>query len=282
MSKINPYRITPPFVVSFSGGRSSAFMLHNILDAYDGKLPEDGIVTFSNTGKEMPETLDFVKECGERWGVDIVWLELRVEPYFGKRKGKKWNYSHKVVSYDSASRNGEPFSDLIKARKYTPNIMARFCTQELKIKRIAEYAENKFKTSDYYTTIGLRADEPERVLRIREQKEQENIAPMYEAGHTLNDVLLFWSLSDFDLELRSNNGVTDLGNCDLCFLKGPRKKLSIIQQKPHLAEWWIKQEENGKLFRADQPSYSEMLEYSKAQGELFPEIPDVQCIGCTD
>ena len=41
-------------------------MLHNILDAYDGKLPEDGIVTFSNTGKEMPETLDFVKECGER------------------------------------------------------------------------------------------------------------------------------------------------------------------------------------------------------------------------
>ena len=28
-----------------------------------------------NTGKEMPQTLDFVQECGERWGLAIVWLE---------------------------------------------------------------------------------------------------------------------------------------------------------------------------------------------------------------
>jgi 3'-phosphoadenosine 5'-phosphosulfate sulfotransferase (PAPS reductase)/FAD synthetase len=35
-------------------------------------------VTFANTGKEMPETLDFVRDCGEHWGVDITWLELEI------------------------------------------------------------------------------------------------------------------------------------------------------------------------------------------------------------
>lgn len=64
-------------VINFSGGRSSAYMLYHILDAHDGKLPNSAVVCFANTGKERPETLDFVKECGERWNVPITWLEYR-------------------------------------------------------------------------------------------------------------------------------------------------------------------------------------------------------------
>ena len=61
--------------INFSGGRSSGFMLHNILQAYDGKLPENCCVVFTNTGKEREETLVFVDRCSKEWEVPIVWLE---------------------------------------------------------------------------------------------------------------------------------------------------------------------------------------------------------------
>ena len=35
--------------------------------------------------------------------------------------------------------NGEPFAALIKARRYAPNPVARFCTADLKIRAIKEY-----------------------------------------------------------------------------------------------------------------------------------------------
>ena len=48
----NPYKIPEPALISFSGGRTSGFMLWKILQAYNGKLPEDIWVVFANTGKK--------------------------------------------------------------------------------------------------------------------------------------------------------------------------------------------------------------------------------------
>ena len=53
----NPYIITQPTCISFSGGRTSAYMLYKVLEANDG-LPEMAKVCFANTGKEMIETFD--------------------------------------------------------------------------------------------------------------------------------------------------------------------------------------------------------------------------------
>ncbi len=53
----NPYLIEGPALVSFSGGRTSGYMLKHILDAHDGTLPEDVHVVFANTGKEMEVTM---------------------------------------------------------------------------------------------------------------------------------------------------------------------------------------------------------------------------------
>jgi 3'-phosphoadenosine 5'-phosphosulfate sulfotransferase (PAPS reductase)/FAD synthetase len=66
---LNPYKIEGPAVISFSGGRTSAYMLRKVLDAHEGELPPDVFVVFADTGKERPETLDFVRECSKRWGV---------------------------------------------------------------------------------------------------------------------------------------------------------------------------------------------------------------------
>ena len=72
MSKVNPYFIDEPAIVTFSGGRSSGYMLYKILEAHDGVLPDDVHVTFANTGKEMPQTLDFVQACSDNWNVPIT------------------------------------------------------------------------------------------------------------------------------------------------------------------------------------------------------------------
>jgi len=83
--------------------------------------------------------------------------------------------------------------------------------------------------------------------------------------------------------------VTDWGNCDLCFLKGRKKKLSLIRERPDLAEWWIDQEAYVKAntgedctaahFRIHEPDYSEMKMIATDQGQLF-DFGDDESIPC--
>ena len=48
---MDPYKVEPPFYVSFSGGRTSGYLLRHILDAWGGQMPKDALVLFANTGK---------------------------------------------------------------------------------------------------------------------------------------------------------------------------------------------------------------------------------------
>lgn len=260
------YKIQENAVVSFSGGRTSAFMLRKILDAYGGSLPENIKVCFSNTGKEMPETLDFVNECGKRWGVDIIWLE-RYAGLAPEDHKNKYIYETRQVSYETAARNGEPFNQLIKVRGYAPNPVARFCTVDLKIRAIREYIETLGWETPYLSFIGIRADEERRAAKMHGKIEsgQERYLPLWLDKITKEDIYEFWKSSDFDLNLPNNNGTTDWGNCDLCFLKGQSKKMAIIRERPDLADWWVEAEKSlsadfgkGAYFRSDQPSYEQM------------------------
>lgn len=73
----DPFRIVGPPVISFSGGRTSGYMLWRTLQAHGGTLPDDVVVCFANTGREMPATLDFVNDCAAHFGVHVHWLEYR-------------------------------------------------------------------------------------------------------------------------------------------------------------------------------------------------------------
>jgi 3'-phosphoadenosine 5'-phosphosulfate sulfotransferase (PAPS reductase)/FAD synthetase len=126
----DPFKIDEPTVISFSGGRTSAYMLWRVLQSNNG-LPEEAIVVFANTGKEEEATLEFVRDCETNWGVEIHWLEYR-------NSEKKFER----VTFETASRNGEPFEALIRKKKYLPNVVARFCTQELKVLTIDRYMKS--------------------------------------------------------------------------------------------------------------------------------------------
>lgn len=277
-----------PTVVSFSGGRTSAYMLHRLLMAHGGKLPADCEVVFANTGKEAEETLRFVQDCADRWDVPITWVEYRAD-------GKGWAQ----VDFASASRNGEPFEALIRARNYLPNPVARFCTVELKILRIADYMRS-LGHEEFDVMVGIRADEPVRMAKLRADPSGgtrgiTRRAPMAELGCTKGEVGFFWRYNGFDLALPNINGTTMHGNCDLCFLKHSAIVMSLIAEKPQRAVWWAAQEHsitnpkitNGGTFRSDRPSYAQMLAFTQAQadafGHLAAEAADgIECIGCTD
>lgn len=261
---MSAYRIQGPALISFSGGRTSAYMLHEIIRAWGGTLPDDVVVTFANTGKEMPQTLDFVRDCGEHWGVNIAWLEYRDHD----DPKQRWC----LVHFETASRRGEPFSALMNRKGYLPNPVTRFCTSELKVRPMRDFAQAQ-GWEHWTNVIGLRADEPRRVARSRDNREAwDNAMPLAAAGVTKRDVQAFWSRQNFDLYLPNINGTTPLGNCDLCFLKSAATIQGIMRDSPTLANWWIKAEAearaskpSGARFRQDRPSYAAMLDAVQRQ-----------------
>jgi 3'-phosphoadenosine 5'-phosphosulfate sulfotransferase (PAPS reductase)/FAD synthetase len=136
-------------ILSFSGGRTSAYMLANY---------EFDLAIFCNTGKEAEGTLDFIRKCGEYFDKQIIWLEYTTDI---KEK-------FKVVNFDTANRNGKPFEQLIKKSKFIPNEMTRTCTLELKIKTIKRYLKSQYiNLEDVDMMLGIRKDEPKRYFKLK-------------------------------------------------------------------------------------------------------------------
>lgn len=285
---MSPYKLSGTTVVSFSGGRTSAYMLRQVLD--NNEDLSDLVVTFANTGKEHPATLEFVRECAERWDVPIVWLEFRDD-----------DAGFSVVDYASASRQGEPFETLIRKRKYLPNPVTRFCTIDLKIRIIHKYLRSLGLSTEEAPVdmmTGIRADEPRRVVKIRHRKSTSEskwatmVMPLADAGVGVQDVTDFWAGQPFDLMLQTINGRTLEGNCDLCFLKGAKQVYSIIASDRPKAEWWAHMESsvvsggkftgNDARFRSDRPSYQQMLDYSDTQFDMFADHDEAIACFCGD
>ena len=275
----DPFRITGPTCISFSGGRTSAYMLWRVLQAHDMSLPDDAVVCFANTGKEDEATLEFVRDCSERWSVPITWLEYSDTDY-------------NVVTFETASRNGEPFERLIRKRKYLPNSVTRLCTHELKIRCMARYLfalgfTDTVTEGETFAWIGIRADEQRRAAKIADKSR----VPLWSAGITKEDVGAFWMVQPFDLKLPNNNGVTMQGNCDLCFQKNAAKVLSLISDKPERATWWIRMEQlakelgatdSGAVFALDRPTYAQMAAFARDQRDMFDASEeDIACF-CGD
>lgn len=271
-----------PAMISFSGGRTSAYMLHEILQA-NGGLPRDAFAVFANTGKGKEETLRFVHECATRWDVPIHWVEWRA--------GKE---GFAEVGYNSASRDGEPFKTLIDAKQRLPNGHERWCTQYLKVLPMFAFMRAKLglEPGQYVETIGLRDDEGLRILSGMERAEKDGRIvryPLAKAKVRKATVLKFW-LGDninpkiltsplpqgFDLGLNPWEG-----NCDFCFQKGKGIRKRIIRDDPTVAVWWNDREREQNGWFDSRDLVSELIEQVRASPTLFDEpIDDEHDVEC--
>ena len=272
----DPFKIDSPTCISFSGGRTSAYMLWRVLQS-NGGLPDEAIVCFANTGKEDEKTLEFVRDCSVNWDVPITWIEYRDD-----------EQGYLIVDFDTAARNGEPFESIIRKYGFLPNPMARFCTVSLKIRPMAKYLKfigltETASEGENFSMIGIRADEQRRAAKIPDKSR----VPLVTAQITKEIVGDFWKQHSFDLGLANINGESYEGNCDLCMLKNTHKIQALINAKPERAIWWAKMESlavnlgaepSGSVFRTDRPNYAKMMQYAKQQQNLFD--PQEEAISC--
>lgn len=223
----------PRLFVSFSGGRSSAYMAKKIKSEYSDVYQI--IFGFANTGCENEETLMFVDRCDREWGLECVWLEAVV--YHDERRGS----GHKVVDFRTASRNGEPFKEVIK--KYgIPNQAFPHCTRELKLNPMKSYLESiGWVKGTYKSAVGIRGDEPKRL-----RKNAEKVGIVYPLAHwfpiskpEIND---WWAEQSFDLGLEDYRG-----NCKWCWKKSTTKLVRIAQETPEAFDFPILMEKEYPL-----------------------------------
>lgn len=295
----DPFKVDGRTAISVSGGRTSGYMLWRVLQSNGGKLPDDCVAMFANTGKENEETLQFVRDMETHWSVPIVWVEYRsgVESlgHFTTLPADSPMPTYAVVNFETASRNGEPFKALIRRRQFLPNPVSRFCTSELKIRTMHRYLRSLgwFEGDDGWDQmIGIRADEPRRVAKITARgTSTENVKesmhlPLARAGVSVAHVMSHWAIQPFDLGLPVINGRTPDGNCDLCFLKPPAVRLSIIKRSPEKAIWWIEAEAEAKSSKPagarfnkyGEPDYASLAAFARDQRDMFD--PDEEAIAC--
>ncbi len=278
------YKIDGPTVISFSGGRTSGYMLYHVLEAHDFSLPKDTFVVFADTHKEFEQTYDFVRRCEAEWGTRIHW-----------------------VDYPGG------MSKIIEDRGKIPGPVSRFCTVEGKILPMMRFmVERGF--SEWDNIVGIRYDEKRRVAKMRSVDKSKTQRPLRPPGMsakeakekhpekvwprgaydvclplarekvTLEDVMGFWKEQPFDLQLRP-----DQSNCDLCYLKSVSSKIRLIAEEPERVKWWKEREERyGITFQKDLSYRSLELRADAARRQLSLPIfdPDeyegISCGVCTD
>jgi hypothetical protein len=218
-------------LITFSGGKTSAFMSNWLLQNRETLPYRDIVVVFANTGEENIKTYEFVEKCNNHFNLNLVMLEALV--VFEKGKGTK----HKIInSVEELSKNGEPFEDVIK--KYgIPNQEAMHCTRELKMQPITSYVRSLgWKKGDYDTAIGIRYDELDRISG--KCYEDKVIYPLVDLKITKKDVHSFFEQQPFNLMLPEHQG-----NCKWCWKKSMRKLLTIADENPEYFDFPMRMEE---------------------------------------
>jgi 3'-phosphoadenosine 5'-phosphosulfate sulfotransferase (PAPS reductase)/FAD synthetase len=242
-------------IINFSGGRTSAYMTKRLIN----QGLENYLVTFQNTGKEMPATLDFINECDQRWNLNIVWLEFR------------YGNNFEVVSYETASRDGRPFNEAIEHKKhFLPNQRMRYCTEFMKINTLSRYLKS-IGVNEYTSYNGIRYDEPRRWAKIQASGLDVEL-PLVKWKITKEYVRWWWSEQTFDLQVNE-----PYGNCDCCFLKGKGKLSIIAKERPDLFEWWINQENNSKGTFKKEISYQQLKDKAQSQLGIWDNDPSFEC-----
>lgn len=219
-------------IVSFSGGRSSAYMCW-LLETMPEYQEREKIYVFANTGRELTETIVFVRNV-MRYVIEKPIFLLEAKVIHNDRKSSKYTI---IPDFHELAMEGEPYEEVIE--KYgLPSVATPHCTRELKVNPIKNFIKDHLglKKGEYVEAIGYRFDELKRA-----KNSPDYIYPLIDQKVKKDDVSDFWINGDFK---KWDLGLEDFeGNCDFCFKKSWDKLKKMAKKRPNRLLWWNNMEE---------------------------------------
>jgi 3'-phosphoadenosine 5'-phosphosulfate sulfotransferase (PAPS reductase)/FAD synthetase len=229
-------------ILSLSGGKDSAALAIYLKN----RLPEMEYI-FNDTGKELPETYEYLDRIQDYLGKPIVRTTDR--PGFQSLGFDHWY---------------QVFGEMI------PSGYRRWCTKMLKLKPFEAYVG----TDTVYNYIGLRADEG----RKGYISTKPNIVPVYpftEDGLVLADIEKILMDSGVGMPPYTKWGRTRSG-CYFCFFQQKIEWVRLKQTHPDLFEEAKKYErvyeKTGNLFTWSEGESLEELERPERMEEIVREV----------
>lgn len=242
-----------PCIAGISGGGTSGMMA--------ALLSTSVLMSFQNTGKEHKRTYEFLEALADAIGREIVWLEYRPPATHGAPPAAG---RFAIVTPTTADKSGGPFEMMMAAINayrtaigkgpIAPWWRSRICTTYMKTRLARRYVES-LGWAGHDEFVGLRADEPDRVakLRVGVPKRIGRHAPLSAAGVTVDDVAVFWDAQSFNLGLPAH-----LGNCTGCFLKDQSDQSRALDQNGDVDYWAGMQERYPGFGGNSHPGYRQL------------------------
>lgn len=200
-------------VISFSGGRTSAYMVSEVL-----KINPNAHIIFMDTGAEHPATYQFIRDIVAHWKINLTCL--RAWP--NEKMGKPGMYE--IVDLSRIGPDLEPWKRMLNKYGH-PYVGGAFCTDRMKTVPFTKYCQDVFGKGNYTTWLGIRTDEPKR-LKARDGFRYLADISDFEK----QDVLYWWEEQPFDLGIQEH-----LGNCVFCIKKSLQKVALAAKDEPELA-----------------------------------------------
>jgi len=161
-----------------------------------------------------------------------------------------------------------------------PNNNASNCTRELKLRPIEKYVKD-LGYKEVFTAMGIRYDERHR--ESNNAVKNNIIYPLiYDIQVDSKFIRNWWDRQSFDLKLKDYEG-----NCDLCFKKSLKKRLTIIKENPSISDWWLEMEDkykNDSVPRFDlrtNVSISDLVKMSKNNFTTAKDLHELSSEQCS-
>lgn len=218
-------------VVSFSGGRTSAYTVIKAIEEFGA---ENVDVVYMDTGAEHPKTYEFIRKFHqyilETYGIEIVYLRTDFDTPL--KQGNKYH----ILTVDDIGPDLKPFSEMI-AKYGVPYIGGMFCTDRMKLVPFKLYCNEKYGTLGYKTYLGIRADEPARIWGDHKKKKYSVIKQLRIKGYDDQECCDKWNAM-FSTPLRIDE-ISQLVDGDTWLAKLMIKRFyenSIMQELHYLCE----------------------------------------------
>jgi 3'-phosphoadenosine 5'-phosphosulfate sulfotransferase (PAPS reductase)/FAD synthetase len=134
-----------PYIVKFSGGRSSGMMLMKLLEGNKLDPKRGDIIIFNNTSAEHSATYEFTRKmkklAEEKYNIPFFWIEYQT--YEDSSGTHQWSRkpTYRLTNdkpYSEENKNGyrykgEVFEEMISLGGFLPSMVSRVCTLSMKI-----------------------------------------------------------------------------------------------------------------------------------------------------